>query len=225
MAVEGVATTVGHGAVGLFTPFGRINTYITLGVLAFLIVYSCILAVRQDSVLPIVEGVLFKTIGADHSISSALDKLDPILTEDSGSFLSRQWFSYWRAQIVLWTDIIISLWFIYIFIYLIYIIISKVNIEAPAFNVLSAIIIFAVLQLIVGLAMFPMSLAGTTVSGDKLVILSDAFASSYPFEGVVKLVSRIVSGSLFDRIYAFTVSDIGEIVTNVPMGHINVSGV
>jgi hypothetical protein len=195
--------------------------WISIIVLAFLVVYGSIQAVQQKSVFPLMDSVLFRTIGADHKISQDLDSLNPILTEPSPKFLTSGWFSYWWRMFVLWLDIIIALWFIYIIIFALYKLFEGLNNTNPLMNVGYAIILFAILQLIVGLLIYPMSLAGQTLPDDKVAIMNDAFSHSYPFEGVVKLVSRIIDGKLLDKAYAFVQSDVGQIITNVPTSALN----
>lgn len=213
------------GAMTVGTPFGKINTTITVFVLMFLLIYGSVKSVEQRSVYPLMDSLIFKTVGADHKLSQSLDSLDPVLTEGSPKFLSTGWFSYWWQMFVLWFDVLVSLWFIWIVIYALYKLFGLINIESSAVNFLYAIATFGLLQLLVGLALYPTTLAGQTMPSDKVVILNDAFGHSYPFEGVVKLGSRIVRGDIFDRVYAFTQSDLGQIVTNVPTSTINTTGV
>lgn len=203
--------------VNVASPFGRTSMYITLFFLGFLVIFSAIKSYREHSVYPLLDGVVFRTVGADHTLSQSLDSLDPVLVSEHKMF-SREWFSYWLAMLRLWWNILVSFWFIFVVLYGLYKLFSFVNIEAPLMNWLYAILFFAVLQLIVGLALYPVSMAGQTLPSDKVVVLNDAFSVSYPFEGVVKLFSRLINGSLFDSVYAFVNSDTGKIVSNIPQG-------
>lgn len=224
MVNEAVAVA-GKAGFSLATPFGRINMWITLGALLFLVVYGSIQSVQEKSVYPLLDAVVFRTVGADHSLSQSLDALPPIVTDVQPKFLSGAWFSYWWAMFVLWLNILIALYFIFLIIFVLYKLFVGLNNTNPLMNVAYAIIVFGVLEVIVGLALYPTLLAGQVMPSDKMTILNDAFSHSYPFEGVVKLVSRIVSGSLFDKLYAFIGSPIGNIVTNLPTTMINNTGV
>lgn len=206
-----------------FTPFGRINLYITLAVLSFLVIYGSFQSVQQKSIYPLLDAVIFKTVGADHKISESLDSLDPILVSDHKP-LSSEWFSYWWAMFLLWFGVLVSLWFIFIVLFALYKLFEGLNNTNPLMNVGYAVVLFAILQVVVGLALYPTLMAGKVMSNDKVAILNDAFSHSYPFEGVVKLVSRIVSGGLFDKAYAWLNTPQGQLVSNVPTSYINSSG-
>lgn len=201
------------------SPFGRINIYVTLFFLAFLIIYFGIQSIHQHSVYPLFNGIIFQTIGADHKLSQELDNLPVVLTVGHYKIFSTQWFSYWWHMIILFLDVIMTIWFLYVILYGLYRLFSFVNIESQLTNWVYAIVFFLILQILVGLAIYPTTLAGQKMPNDKVKILNDAFKNSYPFEGMIKLISRIIHGDIFDKIYAFTASDLGKIVTGIPSGN------
>lgn len=219
---EAIAT-VGSGAVKIASPFGRLNLIITLFALSILIVSSAIQCFRQDSIFPLFDGALFRIVGADHKLSQDLDALPSNLADGAPGLLSKGWFSWVWNIILLVLNVLLTLWFIYIIIYALYKLFYGLNNTNPLMNVAYAIIIFMILEIIVGLLLYSTSLAGKTVVDDKQEIMGDAISSSYPLEGIVKLAVRLWNGNIFDKAYAAINSPTGVLITGIPSG--NATGV
>lgn len=199
------------------TPFGKISWYVTLVFLFILIVWSSIQAVEEKSVFPFFDNFLFRILGSDHKIGESVDNLNDSKIEGLGGgvFSSGFWRGLW-VRLVFWFEIVINLWFLGVLVYLLYLFFAWVNNTNPMLNWLFAIMVFVVLNFVVGLLFFVMNHAGETLPGDRLVSFNLAVSESYPFEGVVKLVGHLWSRDLFSRGVDVVNSPAGELVGLIP---------
>ena len=195
-----MAGTGAKVATKVVSPFDKWSLMITSFFLLALIVSSSIESIKQDSFYPFVDGVLLRIVAPDHNIGNKVDELPTIapLTEESKPFEIIKY--YWKKYFVFWFDIILNLWFMLMLVYWINKGFENIYNASPVINWFLAIIFFALIQLIIGLAMYAPNHAGETLPLDKVAIWNDVFSESYPFEGIIKLIKHSVNGDLFKRV-------------------------
>ena|SRR3990167_3909866 len=209
----------------ILSPFDKWNLIIAIVFLAFITLFAVIESVKSDSLFPLIDGVGLRIVGADQKISADIDKMS---AHDIPAWCGWKLFSkcFWDAswfRIVFWLGIIISLYFLFVLLYVLKWFFDWLNNTNPAMNLLYAFVLLALLQMLVSLIVFPSLLAGATVVDDKPLIMSSALESSYPFHGLVKLVRFIFDSGLFNQGYLLANSDVARVISDIPSNNVTLN--
>ena len=226
------------------TPYGRIAFYVTILFIVVLAVAGAVESVNRKSYYPFLENTVFRWVGSDHVIGKDVEALKnaPVFAENV-KFLSKEWwgnFSPLWYRFSFWLDVILNLYFMFVIIYVFYKVFMTTNSSLPALNIIYAFVLFALLQLLVGLAFFGVNLDvyypsvdfqdsvnvsyhAVVIPDNRIDLLNDMFGRSYPFEGSVSLVNHLFRGNLFDRTNEFEDSLAGKILMDVPDAGLNIN--
>lgn len=228
--------TAGKWSFKALTPGGRIAFYFTIGFVLLLTVLGAVKSIQERNIYPLVENTLFRWVGADHILGKDVEALKNAPQFTKGKFLSREWWSDFNPlwyRVKFWFDVLLNIYFMVLLIYLLFKVYMSLNSSLPAINVLLALVTFALLQVVVGLAFFGLNLDtyyptinissvgyneshAIIVPKDKVSILNDEFRRSYPFEGVISLVNHLMGNDLFSRTGEFEESLVGKIILDIP---------
>jgi len=101
------------------------------------------------------------------------------------------------------------LWFIYVFFFLLYLLVNFVGGDAmPVLNkVLFVIVIFGVLQVAIGAAMYTYINHDKVCTGTGTECMMLQVNHSYPFEGVISLIKHFINKDLFNNVHNLQVSN------------------
>lgn len=222
--VGSASATAGKGALGFISPIGKFGIYITI--VAFLIIAGVSVAesVKEKSWFPLFDGIVLRFLGADHKIGEevrALQVAEPIVW--SKWFSTEFWQDLWR-KVLFWFDVVMNFYFIYVMIFLFFLVFNAINSSQGGINVVLAIFLFAVFQVVIGLVLYPLSMSGQVLPESKVDVLNDAMGVSYPFEGTISMFSHLFGGDLFPKVSKFVDTPVGGFLIDVPDNESEVFG-
>lgn len=201
----------------LLTPFGKINLYITLFFLSFLLVFSSVQCIRQNSLNPLLDNIAFKIVGADHQVGKLIIQYSQSDKPVWGSVFSKNFWETLWVQIKFWFALFINVYFVFVLIYGLYLIFKTWNSSLVLRNIVFALVFFGLIQVITGLFIFfPQIVAGKQLPDDQGVIRNIMISQSYPFEGLTKAVIYFADRDGYNRIYEWLNSGWGVAVSNIP---------
>lgn len=196
--------------------------WITVFFLVCMVGYDVYHCIGVGNISPLVEGTGFSILGADHKLGYLVDdfKFDHKYYPISDSF--KGFFDWLFERVSFWFSVINYLWFIYIFGFLLYYLISWIGgVAMPDLNKwIFLIIIFGVLQFGVGMAMYGYLNHDKVCTGSASDCMMLQVNHSIPFEGVFSLVKHFVNRDLFNNVHNLQVSGnpLISMISGVPSG-------
>lgn len=200
MSVEGVASVGAKTGFKIIAP----TFWITLVIFSVLLIYGSVLAFEEHSIFPVFDKALFKIGGAEGHIGYLLDEF-----ESSSSFSRpNHWYqilvSKWLWSYVLFfSEILSDLFFIWFWFVLWFVIIRAFYNASDVVNVIIAGLIAYLLMWNFNGVIYQASLAGHTLSDDKLSVMSDQFFHTIPGSNVVRLFVHVFNKELFIKAGSF----------------------
>lgn len=207
--------------VGMFAfpSFEKITLIITAVVFSVFIIIGSIQSIEQKSFFPLADNTVFRIAGADHKIGQSITGIYQDTYPKGDHWYSWQTIKWAWHWFLFWLGIVANIWFIFFIIYGIYWIAQKINDTSKVRSIIIAVTLFMLIQILVGLLFYAMSMAGHEIKNDKIAILNDAIGHSYPFEGMTKMIVFFVNKDNFQKIYNLANTPIGQAITNIPEGY------
>jgi hypothetical protein len=206
-------------------PFRRTVLVVTLAFFLILATVGVIESFQQHSLAPLLSRTVLKVVASDRLLGATAEHLAtqqaPVYTGVfQKSFPVFIWF-----YITTFFDVVSSLYFIFFFGICIYWVFQAINNTSPLRNALLTVATYAVLTFMLSTMLFMADNAGRQLPASGGDSIKAWALSSYPFQGVSKLVMLVVTPNTLKSIADWTENGgiVPAIITNIPQGNTSIT--